>query len=401
MTTFRNSPAQARPRVSFARARLLLGISGVGAAVLLALFVLAYRGGIDLGGAGSFASPTQALPTAVSALAVMFLPVMLAFLIFDLIGGVWLVRRPPSLTVWLTQWARGAVLQWVIWTCSAAVLLSVARGSGNRAAIAGIGAFVLIQCLLASQRGRMARAVGALKTVPLSDRLRAAAERAGLDPDRIVCVDVDDEGFVGGWTGIRARTLLVPQRWNQLSDAALVAALVRRRIIGESGAHVRGVIGAIAWNTLGFVAVLLLTRVSLATVSGILAIAAGMTLWAFVGVLLLPTLSRAAVFAVDGAAASVVGATAVRSAIEQLDRWQDDEPTRAPAIEIIFHPVPARTARIARLLNTRSVDAVRAMHLHHVARHALWLGWGSMSPISRAVHCNVGRPALWVMLPGD
>jgi hypothetical protein len=36
-----------------------------------------------------------------------------------------------------------------------------------------------------------------------------------------------------------------------------------------------------------------------------------------------------------------------------------------------------------------------------LARHALWLGWGTLSPISRAVHCNVGRPALWAMLPGD
>jgi hypothetical protein len=36
-----------------------------------------------------------------------------------------------------------------------------------------------------------------------------------------------------------------------------------------------------------------------------------------------------------------------------------------------------------------------------VARHALYLAWGALSPLARAVHCNVGRPALWVVWPGD
>jgi hypothetical protein len=46
-------------------------------------------------------------------------------------------------------------------------------------------------------------------------------------------------------------------------------------------------------------------------------------------------------------------------------------------------------------------DAVKPWHAHHLARHALWLSWGACTPLSRVVHCNVGRPALWAMLPGD
>ena len=161
----------------------------------------------------------------------------------------------------------------------------------------------------------------------------------------------------------------------------------------------RGVLGAIAWNTLGFVISLVLTGVSPATAAGLITLAAAMTLWAFVGVLLLPTPSRAAVFALDAAATVSVGVEPMRSGIELLDAWQDDEPVRSAGVETVFHPVPGRRARIARLAGDAS--AVKLWHAHHLARHALWLSWGAFTPISRAVHCNVGRSALWAMLPGD
>jgi hypothetical protein len=31
----------------------------------------------------------------------------------------------------------------------------------------------------------------------------------------------------------------------------------------------------------------------------------------------------------------------------------------------------------------------------------LYLSWAGIGGLSRAVHCNVGRPPLWVLLPGD
>ncbi|MFO0096070.1 MAG: hypothetical protein ACK54K_17410 [Gemmatimonadaceae bacterium] len=125
-----------------------------------------------------------------------------------------------------------------------------------------------------------------------------------------------------------------------------------------------------------------------------------MTLWGFLGVLVLPTPSRAAVYATDAAAARQVGVSGVRTSIELLDRWQDDEPTRPVNVERIFHPVPGRANRLSRLA-APAPGGLGALHAHHLARHALWLGWGALSPMSRLVHCNVGRTALWAMLPGD
>jgi len=174
---------------------------------------------------------------------------------------------------------------------------------------------------------------------------------------------------------------------------------VRRRLAAASGAHVRGVVGAVVWNTLGFVVSLRLTGVSPASAGGVITLAAAMTLWSFFGVLLLPTPSRAAVFALDAAATAQVGAEPMRASIELLDIWQDDEPVRRAGVETVFHPVPGRRRRIARLV--ANADAVKPWHAHHLARHALWLSWGACTPLSRAVHCNVGRSALWAMLPGD
>ncbi len=378
--------------VSYARARLYLGITGVGSAVLLAVSLLYFR----IPASGLSTSAEQPIGRALFSVGLMLAFGNVAFLLFDLIGGAWLVRRREWASTWLARWFRGVAAQWLVWMVSAASMMLAARAGGVSAAI---GAFVALQLVLAFARGRFVRVVASVPVVPTPERILRAATQAGIRAEQLQVVDSADEGFVGGWSGLTAGTLMVPSRWASLSEPALAAMLVRRRIIAESGAHTRGVIGAIAWNTLGFVVALALTGASPASAAGLITIAAAMTLWAFAGVLLLPTPSRAAVFAIDAAATAVVGAAPMRSGIELLDKWQDDEPVRSSGVETIFHPVPGRSARIARLAS--NAGAVKSWHAHHLARQALWLSWGALTPISRAVHCNVGRTALWVMLPGD
>ena len=394
--------SRSRP-ISFARSRLFLGITAVGSGVLVALSLLWTQAPVRM------LSTTESQPVlqAAGSLALVFMLWIALFLPFDLVGGAWLVRRRVTVSDWLRGWARGAALQLMVWSASALLLLLTVRAAGGVSphlkVVAATIAFVVIQLLLAAARGHVARAAATLPAVPLPDRLRRAAQHAGIDPAVLYCVRSADESFVGGWSGVLPRRLIVPERWAELSETMLAAVLIRRRIIGASGAHTRGVLAAIAWNTLGFIAVMLVTGAAPGTAAGIVTVAAGMTLWAFISVLLLPTPSRAAVYAIDQATASISGMAPLREAIAQLDRWQDDEPTRSRRVEAIFHPVPAAANRLARLPAGRplAIGRVGWWHLHHVARHALYLGWAGMTPLSRAVHCNVGRPALWVMLPGD
>ncbi|HET9134370.1 MAG TPA: hypothetical protein VFN90_08705, partial [Gemmatimonadales bacterium] len=219
--------------------------------------------------------------------------------------------------------------------------------------------------------------------------------QAGVPARRVTTLDAGDEAFVGGFGGLLRPRLLVPSDWQRLPAAVHRALLVRRRIAAETP-RIRGLAAALAWHLFGAIVVLLLVAQP-DTALGLVRFSLGCTLWSFLGVLVLPTPSRRAVIALDQAAAREVGAEPVAEAIVTLDRWQDDEPARTPFVETIFHPVPTPTARIAALPDS----APSLAGAWRVARLALPSGLASWSLLGRAVHCNLGRPALWWMLPGD
>ncbi|WP_353266601.1 hypothetical protein [Gemmatimonas sp.] len=392
MTTPITSSRAGFGALTYARSRLYLGISGVGTAVLAAGCLLAF----DIPSAGFPATTETSLARSMFAVGLFFLLVFGLFFLFDLVGGAWVVRRRDNAPSWFGTWVRGVAVQWVVWMLTGTALMVAARSGGVLAAVL---VFVGVQILLAQFRGPLARVIARLERVPMPPVVAQAAEKAGIPAARVQVLDTADEGFVGGWSGVLPGTLVVPRRWAMLPVDVLAAQLARRQLIATTGAHTRGVSGALAWNTAGLGVVLLATAATPATAAGLVTIMAGMTLWAFAGVLVLPTPSRAAVYAADRSAATVHSVAQVRTGIELLDKWQDDEPTRAQNVERIFHPVPSRANRIARLSGTSS--PLGAVHAHHLARHALWMNWGALTPLSRAVHCNVGRPALWAMLPGD
>ena len=380
-------------RVTYARARLLLGIAGVGAQVVLAVVAVA----LDLPGRflpdGAGDPLAGALPWVAAALLV---PTVLQ-LPLDVIGGTVAVRRRPAVGAWLVAWARGVGVQLAVWLASAALLMLGARAAGAAGACA---AGVALQVALLLGRGPLARRAARIDggADDATRVIRRAAETAGLAADDVQVVAPHDESFVGGWTGWRGHSLWVPATWATLPTPAIVGQLARRRV-ARGSLHARGVSLGLAWNVAGLALMLWGAGVDARSAAGVVTLVALLVPWSFVGLLVLPTPSRWGVHAVDRAAARAVGADAVRAALAPLDRWQDDEPTRGRALETIFHPVPALTRRLARLDALDARDPMLAAP--HAARHALFLAWGLCSPLSRAPHCNVGRPALWVFWPGD
>ena len=124
----------------------------------------------------------------------------------------------------------------------------------------------------------------------------------------------------------------------------------------------------------------------------------GFTLWSFVGLLLLPSVSRPAVLAADRSGVlRSEGSAVLQQTLQRLDAMQDGEPRRAAWVESVFHPVPSVQRRIAALRDDREPFAGP----WHVARMALFLSWAGSGFLARAVHCNSGRPELWSMLPCD
>ncbi len=379
-------------RAAHARARLRLGMAGVGAQVVLALAAVA----LDLPGRWLPWDVDQPLPVAAACALAGLLPAVLLQLPLDVAGGLRAVHARPDPRAWWRAWARGVGVQLLVWLLALAALMAGARAAGAAGALA---AGVALQLVLLGVRGTLARWVARLPDADGATAaiLARAAREAGMPAVRLRTLAADDPAFAGGWTGARARTLVVPARWAALSRRALVAQLARRASVRRA-AHHYGVLLALAWNAAGLALALWGAGVDARGAAGVVTLVALVVPWTFLGLLLLPTPSRTAVLAADAAAARVAGTDAVQDAIAELDVWQDDAPARPPLVETIFHPVPARTRRATALQEGR---APRGAGAHQAARHALYLAWALASPLARAVHCNVGRPSLWVLFPGD
>ncbi len=379
--------------MTYARRRLWLGITGVGTTVLLAtagiLFDLPHR----------LIPPIadQTYGNALAAIALTWMAHALLLAPLDIIGGLGIVRERPATLRWIASWLRAVTVQWLWFALAAALLLRTGQQFGITAAVI---VFLLLQLTLLSRQGLIAWMAGGVRMEALSPELSAAATAAGIDPRIVREIDADDPSFVGAWSGADAQRLWVPQRWvTGLTPDQLLVALTRRVAVKSLGLRRRGVLVAVAWNSLGFVAATAAPRADLVTAPGFVTTLAWFTLWSFLGVLVLPSLSRPAVIIADRAAALSHDVALVASTITQLDQWQDDEAQRGPRVETVFHPVPSRSVRLAAL---QAVDsAAAATGAWHATRMMLYLSWAGLGGLSRAVHCNIGRPAVWVMLPGD
>ncbi len=358
--------------MSLARQRLLLGITAVGATVLLAALALY----LEL--PSRFLSRDASAPLSRAVGDALWWPVLFTLLLFplDILGGVFAVRDRPAIGQWLRAWSRGVAVQLLLFTGCGALLIWSARQYGVAGAV-------------------LSTVVSSVAMLAWIDRLARAGAAMRTDPRRPTVVDAPDEAFVGGFAGLSRPRLTIPASWYTLADDVR-DALIARRELAVAAHRLRGTLAAVAWTGAGSLLVSLLLGAPVSSAS-LVQFSLGCTVWSFLGVLVLPTPSRRAVLALDRASAAEHGSEVVARGIAALDRWGDDEPRRARWVEMIFHPVPSRDARIAALAMPRQ----RAQGAWRAARLALPSGIASWSVLGRAVHCNIGRPALWWMLPGD
>lgn len=369
-----------QPTMTWARARLRLGITNVGFWVIGSVLVIALRPAAPAGPLGWMA--------VVAALAAVQAP-------FDWVGGRWLPSRHGRPVAPVGAIARGVLVQSSIWILYGLALM----GAASLGWVAVACVFTVSMGALVAGQARLAGLVAHLPSEDPSPEVAHRLGRVGLDPSSVRVVHARDQAFVGAWTGLPGRErLMVPARWfSALPHDHAEVALLRRVAARRSGARWRGLLAAAAWTVTGFVLVTLVPGAGLETPGALLVTGAGGTLWSFVGLLTLPTYNRRAVFAVDRAVADQVGAPRVTRAIARLDADQEAEDHRSEAVEHVFHPVPSPTNRAHRLRD----DLVAPPGAWTVARSALYLGWLQFSWLSRAVHCNAGRPELWVLFPGD
>ena len=336
---------------------------------------------------------------------------------FDWLGGYWLPlrfeRTAPTLPTFLANWLRGVLGHSLILLISGMWLLAAGRAGGRFGAILAAAFFMLV---LLTAQGWLAQLIGGLQIAPtnLSSYQQLLSKR-GLRIPATLVFNVSDPAFVGGCVGLPGREQLVlPATWIKqkaiqqktglpaltpsLSEEAVATQIARRIGVIERGSRRRGVIVALLWNATGFALATTLPGAGVTNSAELLATACGFTLWSFIGLLTLPSFSRPGVFEGDYFAAQHgVSHAALEQTAATLDQWQDDEPARSPLIETIFHPIPSVQSRAQQLaMNDREPRGA-----WQAARVALFLSWGCFGFLSRAVHCNSGRPELWVLFPGD
>ncbi len=211
-----------------------------------------------------------------------------------------------------------------------------------------------------------------------------------------VVVEHDDIGFTGGVIGLGKNTKIVlPKAWLSFATEELATAIARRALAVSTGSYTRGLSLAFVWNIVGFLLCTFLPGAGLASVAGLVTTMCGFTVWSFFGLLMLPTISRNASLQIDQTLVQLgMPLELVSNTASTMDQLQDDEPERPPLVETLFHPVPSVQGR------TRQ-ETVRGFAAWNVARTALFFSWACLGFLSRSVHCNLGRPELWMLLPTD
>lgn len=375
--------------MTYARARLWLGISGVGTIVVVSVLLLLYRVPAHLLATGTVPFATEAVQLAGMLFAYAFLSGP-----FDFFGGYILPQEYGRSAVrfphFLGRWLRGALLH-------SAILLLIALTLLNAAKIAGfplfLGVFLVLNLALLLSQTHLAALLGG-----------TTYRNVATEPERsgVVFAVNPSPYYTGGIAGLPGmERAIVPERWRTLFSPEQLETILRRRAgVSRNGSRARGVLLALFWNTVGFCLSASLTGLTghLATVAGIVTFSLWFTLWNFVGLLVLPTPSQKGVFSGDTfALRNGAQKDTLESVIAQLDTYQDDEVSRSVGVETYFHPIPS----VERRRNMIEAGGSADIGAWHGARTAIYLSWAGVSFLSRAVHCNCGRPDVWVFLPCD
>lgn len=364
------------------KARLWTGISCVGTLVTTAVAMLFHDSANAL-----FADTPSGGPADFIAFLIFFSSVAFLLLPFDLIGGIWIPvsseKQTPMPGMWLRRWVWSVGIQVIFYSITFFFYLQIGRGVG---APWLIFIFAMLQIALLAGQELIWRTM--------------AAQTAGVaGHGAIQFVPHFDPRFAGGITGIPGfESIVIPADWRTRLNPSNLDLLIERRIAArDSGGRSRGILWAMLWNIISFTLAILLTGGAIVSVADLVTTFLWFLLLSFVGLLLLPALNRQSVFALDHHVAAHVSKIELQEAIREIDELTEQDPTRSASAESIFQPIPCPERRLLSLAK----EGPQHVIAWNVARTALYLSWAFGGPLARAVHCNVGRPELWAILPTD
>lgn len=375
--------------LTYARGRLLIGITCVGWIVVASCLALITRvPSLTLSGVGT------ALPTTFTELFLFFSVVSFFLFPFEFAGGYLLPRAyrrvPSGMKQFLIRLSRASFLHVLLYALLGTAIIATARGVGPLIAFLLFPVFGFLQ--LALQGTLFSLFTPIQSRSPLSSRHDFVPVEFVSDPG---------ESFTGGIIGLPGNEkIIIPERWiASFREEELNVMIARRRIAILSGARIKGIMVSMLWMISGIALSLLPHESSLMSASGLTTMSLWFTLWSFIGLLLLPSLSRAGVHFIDEKTTNGnTNGDTLQTALVKADELGDAEYERSRMVESVFHPIPSPMRRIQALSGN---FISRRLPTWNVNRLTLFLSWSGLSLLSRSVHCNCGRPHLWILLPVD
>ncbi len=373
--------------ITYARSRLWVGILSVGSWVLLSLVVLFTI--------NTFSTEFQNISLSSSIFTFLGLYAIIS-LPFDFVGGFLLPRKygrnKQSFIHYFLSYLRGIFFQGAFLFGIAFLFLSL------------LTSFPLSSLLLPLLLSTFAIQIFlALLQKPIALLVsKFTISKSEENSNLFEVWESSDIGFTGGIPFLQKANIL-PKKWvDTLSPEEIQLLVKRRNFLKENKSHIYGICGAILFNLVGVVFGYLgwvgsgITIEQNGYLSFLLVWASSVSLWSFLGLLYLPSLSQKATLMGDSFWIPE-DKKKVTHLITSLDDYQDQEPKRQPQIQKIFHPIASVDIRLQALEKEQSTSFAT----WHIARYTLYYSWSILSFMGRGVHCNVGRPHLWVFLPSD
>jgi len=366
---------------AYPKKRLALGMTSVGLIVCLAAWV--WLTGYN----GKFLSDLQerGWPEISALLVVVLLHGVLMFPL-DWLGGARLPRQYQlDYRITRMNYVKAVIWHGGIWFAT----ISLIHQAGALAGLPGaLLALLSIMALGIAFQGTLALRIG-------SFRMGFQEPTQGIIPTH--ALHSEDPAFSGGITGLPGKErLVIPAKWQTtLGTDAWKICMERRNQIHHQGLRNQGLIGAILWNLIGFVLAATLAGFPQQGMRSTLDLVCLSTLWHFLGLLMLPSWSQRATHHLDYVMQSQSHReTLFGDWLMKVNDLVEGEKARKPWVEKIFHPTPSVVNRIKQARRYRWAP-------WHIARMMLYLSWLNGGLLSRSVHCNIGRPNLWVMTPTD
>ena len=346
--------------------RLCLGIVNVGFWLLISLLVLTNKDYLN-------ANLRADNPFLITNIYITYIALQF---VFDWVGAR-LLNKNSFNTAWFIQWLVGTLLQFGIWLCLFYLISSFSFKGGLFFSV------LLVLLVLPILQGPF--------TV-LINLNRYTKEKNDKLYSNTIIINANEKCFTGDVVYYFFHKINVISNAIRSSKYYSIESLRRSNsfnILLKTNSVL------IIWNLLG---VLIGEAFNLYESEKIelkvLYLASWMTVWSFLSLILLTRLSHNSVYECDAIAKNENKSLLIKW-IKHFPDIVGENGHQNPLKQAIFYPIPSIKSRLYALKTNR----IGTINFGNLTRRNLFLSWGVFNLSARSVHCNVGRPLLWVLPP--